>query len=65
MTAPKAVRHLSPAELSERLGVPAETLKRWRRTGAGPRFLRVGRHIRYRTADVEAWEKTRLVTTAA
>ena len=65
MTAPKAVRHLSPAELSERLGIPVETLKRWRRTGFGPRFLRAGRHIRYRLTDVEAWEKTRLVTTAA
>jgi hypothetical protein len=63
---PKAVRHLTPAELSDRLGgdFPVETLKRWRRTGDGPRFLRVGRHIRYRLTDVEAWEKTRLVTTA-
>jgi excisionase family DNA binding protein len=65
MTPPKAVRHLSKEELSERLGVPVETLKRWRRTGHGPAFIRAGKHVRYRVADVEAWEKTRLVTTAA
>jgi hypothetical protein len=23
--------------------------------GAGPRFVRVGRRVRYRTADVDAW----------
>ena len=65
MTPPKAVRHLTPAELSDRLGVPAETLKRWRRTGGGPVFMHAGRHVRYRLTDVEAWEKTRLSTTAA
>ena len=65
MTAPKAVRHLTPEQLSDRLGIPAETLKRYRRTGEGPLFMRVGRHVLYRLADVEAYEKTCLITTAA
>jgi predicted site-specific integrase-resolvase len=65
MTPPKAVRHLSPEELSERLGIPVETLKRWRRLGDGPAFFYAGRRPRYPLVHVEAWEKTRLVTTAA
>ena len=66
MTAPKAVRHLTPEQLSERWGgMPLQTLKRYRRTGEGPLFMRVGRHVLYRLADVEAYEKTRLITTAA
>jgi hypothetical protein len=66
MTAPKNVRHLTPEELSERLGdgrVPVDTLKKWRTTGQGPAFIRVGKYVLYREADVEAWEQTRLVTT--
>jgi excisionase family DNA binding protein len=65
VTPPKAIRHLTPEELSERLGIPVETLKRWRRTGDGPKFMRVGRHVRYRLADVEAYEKSCLAPAAA
>lgn len=58
-----AVRHLTTGELAERLGggLSPETVKRWRRTGDGPKFIRVGRHVRYRLADVEAWEKSLVV----
>jgi len=53
-------RHLTPAELAERLGVSVRTLTDWRYRGIGPRFLKVGVHIRYRVADVLAWEQTRV-----
>jgi excisionase family DNA binding protein len=54
------MRHLTTEELAGRLRIPAETVKRWRKTGDGPRFIRVGKHVRYRETDIEAWEKTRL-----
>lgn len=46
-------------------GVPAPTMARWRSEGKGPRFIKVGRRIAYRTADLEAWldEQTRQRTT--
>jgi excisionase family DNA binding protein len=31
------------------------TLERLRCTGTGPRFVRCGRSVRYREADLEAW----------
>jgi predicted DNA-binding transcriptional regulator AlpA len=34
---------------------PAKTLAEWRSRGIGPRYLKVGRHVRYRWADVETW----------
>ena len=37
------------------LGLPIATLANWRCSGKGPPFLRVGRHVRYRSQDVEAW----------
>lgn len=46
---------LSPAALAEYLDVPIATVYRWRSRGDGPPGIRVGRHVRYRRRDVEAW----------
>ena len=54
----EVLRHkglLSPEQLAEYLGVPLATVYRWRARKTGPRGLRVGRHVRYRWADVQAW----------
>jgi Helix-turn-helix domain len=42
-------------ELSEHIRVPVGTLKRWRRLGGGPPYLRLGRHVRYDPAAVREW----------
>lgn len=36
-----------------------------RMVGAGPKFIRVGRLIRYRRADVEAWLNARTATSTS
>lgn len=46
---------LSPQGLADYLGVPVSTVYGWRHRHEGPRGLRVGRHVRYRRSDVEAW----------
>lgn len=48
---------LSIEEVSEILGVPVRTLYAWRQRAEviGPRAIRVGRHLRYRPTDVDAW----------
>jgi len=48
-------RLFSAEEVAGYLGVPVKTLFQWRYKGVGPRGLRVGRHLRYRAEDVEAW----------
>lgn len=35
--------------------VPEATLYAWRYKGLGPPAIRVGRFLRYRATDVEAW----------
>ncbi|MEV0573003.1 helix-turn-helix domain-containing protein [Micrococcus luteus] len=45
-----------PQDLAARVGVPVATVYNWRTTGYGPRGFRVGKYLRYRLADVEAWE---------
>jgi excisionase family DNA binding protein len=42
-------------QVSEYLQVPVATLYQWKHKGTGPRASRVGRHLRYRSADVELW----------
>jgi excisionase family DNA binding protein len=42
-------------DVSDYLGVPVKTLYRWRCTGYGPIGRKVGKHVRYKPADVETW----------
>ena len=53
-------RLLSVRELAEYLGVPVATLYTWRYRDAGPPGIKVGRHLRYRRNDVEAWIRQRM-----
>ena len=51
---------LEPGQVSAYLGIPVGTLANWRYQGIGPAFIRVGRHVRYRTEDVAAWVAVQL-----
>ncbi len=46
---------ISEHELHVELGVPAKTLAQWRYLGKGPAYARIGRYVRYRRQDVDAW----------
>lgn len=47
---------LTEHEAAAQLRVAPRTLARWRSTGAGPRFRRIGpRQIRYSAEDLRAW----------
>lgn len=37
------------------LGVQPRTLEAWRLRGSGPRYVQVGRLVRYRRAAIEQW----------
>jgi excisionase family DNA binding protein len=45
--------------LADYLGVPLGTVYQWSHRRQGPTSMRVGRHLRYRKADVERWLRTR------
>lgn len=48
-------RLLTLEQVAGYLQVPVKTLYDWRHRGLGPRGLRVGRYVRYRQSDVDAW----------
>ncbi|MEU5440110.1 helix-turn-helix transcriptional regulator [Streptomyces griseofuscus] len=45
----------TPAEVASYLGVPVKTLYQWKYRGIGPNVHKVGRHLRYRWTEVDAW----------
>lgn len=51
-----ALRHLSQIELAARWNISHRTLERWRGTGEGPKFIKLGGRVIYRLEDVEAYE---------
>lgn len=46
---------LTESEVAETYGVTKPCLRRWRHEGRGLPFVRIGRLIRYRSGDVEAF----------
>jgi predicted DNA-binding transcriptional regulator AlpA len=48
-------RCIGERQLAELTNLTAQTLRRWRCEGKGPRFLRLGGAVKYRMSDVESW----------
>ena len=46
---------MTPREVADYLRVELQTLHYWRHERRGPRTMRVGKLLRYRRSDVDAW----------
>jgi excisionase family DNA binding protein len=46
---------LNQTQAAEVLAVQPRTMESWRCRGGGPPFVRVGRRVRYRLKDLQAW----------
>jgi predicted DNA-binding transcriptional regulator AlpA len=58
MKEPDAI--LAPADAARLLGVHTRSLERWRVSGDGPVFVRLGlRRIGYRVSDLTTWLEAR------
>ncbi|CAA7619004.1 AlpA family transcriptional regulator [Magnetospirillum sp. SS-4] len=53
------IKHLNQIELAARWNISHRTLERWRWTGEGPKFLKMGGRVVYRLEDIEAFEAER------
>ena len=60
---PSGKTTLTDIEVANRLGVSRFTVRSWRLKGVGPRFLKMGRAVRYRPQDVDDYERQALVET--
>jgi hypothetical protein len=63
---PAAAEYIDETELRERYLIPPRTAQRWRASGDGPPFIRLGkRRIAYRVGDVEVWLRERTFASRA
>ncbi|KQM84594.1 hypothetical protein ASE68_09475 [Agromyces sp. Leaf222] len=51
--------YLSVDELAQYLQLSKETIYHWRLDGTGPRATKLGKHLRFRRENVEAWLQAR------
>lgn len=52
---------LSAEEAAARLHQAPASLAKWRSEGKGPRYLKIGRAVYYREADISEWLESRIV----
>lgn len=53
---------MSARDVAEYCAVPLKTVYTWNTEGTGPKYYRVGKHARYRLADVDKWLEKQAVT---
>lgn len=53
------IQLLNETELAELLGLKLSTVRAWRHSHRGPRFIKVGFSVRYDSKDVTAWLTSR------
>ena len=58
-------RALTEREVADLLGLSVATLRAWRHRGQGPRYLRMGRAVRYLPADLETFVRESVVEGSA
>jgi predicted DNA-binding transcriptional regulator AlpA len=46
---------LTQKEVKEITGLADSTLEQWRLKGKGPKFIKLGRLVRYRLSDIDAY----------
>jgi hypothetical protein len=56
-TEPSVTIVRTPEEAAKRMGglVTVHTLEKWRVSGAGPRYVKIGRRVGYLDADIDAF----------
>ena len=52
---------LDEKRLCAELGISRVTATKWRRRADGPPFVKIGRLVRYRRADLDAWIASRTI----
>ena len=48
---------LTQADVAKRLAISVRSVERMRTAGGGPRYIKVRHSVRYREADLMAWEE--------
>ena len=58
--APAPNRCLSPSDAAAYVSLSPKTLEVYRTRGGGPAYVKLGRRVAYRLADLDAWVSARV-----
>ena len=61
LTADDGLHLMTEQQLADALQMHPQSLADWRHRSSGPRYVKLGRCVRYRIADVEEWLESRAV----
>ena len=53
---------MNDAAAAEMLGMKVATLRKWRVLGTGPAYIKCGKNVRYRLADLETYLSSQTVS---
>jgi len=56
---------LNERQAAEMIGCSVALTRKWRRLGEGPSYCKIGRLVRYRAEDINAFLEANRVTTGA
>jgi predicted DNA-binding transcriptional regulator AlpA len=56
---------LTTKDAAQALALSVRTLERLRLSGLGPRYVKVGKCVRYRVSDIEAFVASRVITSTS
>jgi predicted DNA-binding transcriptional regulator AlpA len=64
MNAARPSKLLTEHDVALHYGLSVETIRKWRRLGSGPKFIKIGAGkgpVRYRAADIDEFDKAAIV----
>lgn len=47
-------------ETADQIGVKPSCLAKWRVTGEGPKFVKLGKRVAYRQQDIDSWIESKV-----
>lgn len=56
---------MTVTQAADYLGLAVSTLNKWRCHGGGPVFIKMGRAVRYRVEDLEAFIQSRIIASTS
>jgi len=56
--------YLTPEDLAGLFEVPVSTIYGWRQKHYGPRAAKIGKHLRYKRAEVDRWVTQQMAASA-
>ncbi|AEV38408.1 helix-turn-helix transcriptional regulator [Pseudovibrio ascidiaceicola] len=56
---------ITEAAAADYLGISIRTIQAWRVRGGGPNYVKLGKAVRYRPSDIQAWIEAHLTSSTS